>query len=93
MPILPMRCAFLAAGVSGWRTCGAHVSRRGSYQRSFSSRQFTVTLDGETLYIDKELAEALGWREGGPTEGVPLRLSGWSPHYFAITQKGTDAGE
>ncbi|KAJ3541250.1 hypothetical protein NMY22_g3962 [Coprinellus aureogranulatus] len=49
------------------------------------------TLDGETLYVEQELAEALGWRGGGPTEGVTLRLSGWSPHYFAITQKGTDA--
>ena len=56
------------------------------------ARQFKVTLDGETLYIEQDLAQALGWREGAPTEGIPLRLSGWSPHYFAITQKGTDAG-
>ena len=58
-----------------------------------TARQFKVTLDGQTLYIEKELAEALGWTKDTPTEGVPLRLSGWSPNYFAITQKGTDAGK
>ncbi|TFK17068.1 hypothetical protein FA15DRAFT_605797, partial [Coprinopsis marcescibilis] len=43
-----------------------------------------------TLYINQELAQALGWTEETPTKGVSLRLSGWSPHYFAITRKGTD---
>lgn len=48
-------------------------------------------MEGGALYIGKELAEALGWTPSTPTDGVSLRLSGWSPHYFAITQKGTDA--
>ena len=74
------------------RPLGAYVSIRRDHRLSSSPRQFKVTLDGSTLYIEKELAEALGWNENGPTEGVPLRLSGWGPHYFAITEKGTDAG-
>lgn len=55
-------------------------------------REFKVILDNETLYIDKSLAEALGWKpEIGP-EGVPLTLNGWSPNYFAIARTGTDSG-
>ncbi|TFK17860.1 hypothetical protein FA15DRAFT_555593, partial [Coprinopsis marcescibilis] len=53
-------------------------------------KEFKVVLDGETLYIHQELAQALGWTEEALTKGVSLRLSGWSPHYFAITRKGTD---
>jgi len=59
-------------------------------QHSTAARQFKVTLDG--LYIEKELAQALGWAPGISTDGVSLRLSGWDPHYFAVTQIGTDAG-
>lgn len=66
------------------RTCLAH--------HSTSVRDFKVTLDGDALYIDKDLAEALGWTTGLSTEGLPLRLSGWEPHYFVITRPGTDAG-
>jgi hypothetical protein len=65
---------------------------RRAYHDRAGPRQYKVTLDGDAVYIEQELAEALGWREGALTEGIPLRLSGWSPHYFAITQKGTDAG-
>lgn len=68
--------------------------------RSFSSvsprtsphtRHFQVVLDGETLYVEKPLAEALGWSEDSG-HSIPLRLSGWDPTFFAITQVGTDAG-
>ncbi|PPQ80992.1 hypothetical protein CVT26_003612 [Gymnopilus dilepis] len=52
---------------------------------------FKATLDGNTLYISQDAAKALGWTESTPLDGVSLRLSGWGPHYFAITQKGTDA--
>lgn len=55
-------------------------------------REFKVVLDGQTLYVEKPLAEALGWHPGTGTEGVPLRLSGWEPKFFAITPKGTDVG-
>ena len=61
-------------------------------QHSTFAREFKVTLDGQTLYVEKELAQALGWAPGISTDGVSLRLSGWDPHYFAITQTGTDAG-
>jgi hypothetical protein len=72
----------------------ASTSRFGLIARhSTSTRDFKVTLEGETLYIDKELAEALGWTPGLSTEGLPLRLSGWEPRYFAVTRPGTDAGQ
>ena len=68
------------------------------YRRALSSsavsrvRQFTVVLDGQTLYVEKPLAEALGWTPGKNTEGVSLRLSGWEPKFFAITPTDTDFG-
>ncbi|KAH6913305.1 hypothetical protein BKA70DRAFT_1397346 [Coprinopsis sp. MPI-PUGE-AT-0042] len=92
---LPLR--FNSGAISTFRrlmsrsSCNGMLSRRANHQQASAPRQFKVTLDGETLYIEQPLAEALGWREGAPTEGIPLRLSGWSPHYFAITRKGTDA--
>ncbi|PPQ81948.1 hypothetical protein CVT26_004262 [Gymnopilus dilepis] len=58
---------------------------------STTTIHFKATLDGNTLYISPDAAKALGWTESTPIDGVPLRLSGWGPHYFAITQKGTDA--
>ena len=61
-------------------------------QYTDSPKQFKVTLDGGTLYVEQGVAEALGWTQDTPVDGVSLRLSGWGPHYFAITQEGTDAG-
>lgn len=55
-------------------------------------KEFKVTLDGGTLYIERGIAEALGWKSVLAAEGVSLRLSGWAPSYFAITKKYTDAG-
>ena len=49
-------------------------------------------LDGQTLYIEKPLAEALGWNSGTSTGGISLRLSGWEPKFFTITPLDTDAG-
>ncbi|KAG2015149.1 hypothetical protein CC2G_008444 [Coprinopsis cinerea AmutBmut pab1-1] len=69
----------------------SNLPSRSNHQQALPPQHFKVTLDGGTLYIPQEVAEALGWKEGTPTEGVALRLSGWAPHYFAITQKGTDA--
>lgn len=81
------------------RTRGKHIPLlRSSFtlqrcrQYSNSPKHFKVTLDGGTLYIEQGVAEALGWTQDTPVDGVSLRLSGWGPHYFAITQKGTDAG-
>ena len=58
---------------------------------SSNAREFKVVLDNGTLYVDQALAEALGWTPT-QTEGVPLTLSGWEPHYFAIARTGTDSG-
>ena len=55
-------------------------------------QKFTVTLDNEILYIDKELAQALGWKPNQDLDGVPLSLHGWEPGYFTITPKGSDSG-
>ena len=55
-------------------------------------RQFKVVLNGQTLYIDRPLAEALEWNIRASTQGVPLRLSGWEPKFFTITPTDTDAG-
>ncbi|KAF4622349.1 hypothetical protein D9613_009482 [Agrocybe pediades] len=59
--------------------------------RTSAAIQFKATLDGGTLYVEEDVARALGWTEETSPDGVSLRLSGWGPHYFAITQKGTDA--
>ncbi|KAI0662953.1 hypothetical protein C8Q70DRAFT_1050657 [Cubamyces menziesii] len=56
-----------------------------------TAREFKVVLDNGTVYVDQALAEALGWTPDQPTEGVPLTLSGWEPHYFAIARTGTDS--
>ncbi|KAL5532154.1 hypothetical protein ACEPAF_5718 [Sanghuangporus sanghuang] len=58
---------------------------------SSSTREFKVVLDNETLYIDKPLAEALGWTSEAGSGGVNLRLYGWDPKYFVITPSGSDA--
>lgn len=56
-------------------------------------REFKVLLDNETLYVEQELAEALGWKPDVKSEqGVSLTLSGWAPNYFAIARTGTDSG-
>lgn len=60
--------------------------------KSSGPREFKVVLDNETLYVDQQLAEALGWKPGQGIDGVPLTLSGWPPHYFAIARTGTDSG-
>lgn len=57
-----------------------------------SVRQFKVTLDNETLYVEQPLAEALGWNPAQPSQSVTLTLSGWTPRYFAIARSGSDAG-
>ena len=61
---------------------------------SRTPREFKVVLDNDTLYVDQELAEALGWSPSQPqTQGVSLTLSGWAPNYFAIARTGSDSGE
>ncbi|KAI0079155.1 hypothetical protein K474DRAFT_1659451 [Panus rudis PR-1116 ss-1] len=57
---------------------------------SSTAREFKVVLDNDTVYVDQALAEALGWTSE-KTDGVPLTLSGWAPHYFAIARTGSDA--
>ncbi|OBZ65855.1 hypothetical protein A0H81_14099 [Grifola frondosa] len=57
----------------------------------FLPAQFTVVLDNETLYIDQQLAEALGWKPNQKLDGLPLTLSGWAPSYFAIARTGSDS--
>ena len=53
-----------------------------------------MVLDNDTLYVDQELAESLGWRaETNAAEGVPLTLHGWGPHFFAIARTGSDSGK
>lgn len=52
-----------------------------------------MVLENDTLYVNQELAEALGWNtKTGPAEGVPLTLNGWGPHYFVIAQTGSESG-
>ncbi|KAI0668856.1 hypothetical protein C8Q78DRAFT_1043332 [Trametes maxima] len=55
-----------------------------------TAREFKVVLDNGTVYVDQALAEALGWTPQ-QAQGVSLTLSGWQPHYFAITRTGTDS--
>ncbi|TFY79461.1 hypothetical protein EWM64_g4547 [Hericium alpestre] len=57
---------------------------------SSSAKEFKVVLDGDTLYVDQALAEALGWNPG-QMNGVSLTLSGREPHYFAVARSGTDS--
>jgi len=86
------RCAiaaFLRLSATNPRLFAATPRTR---RQQSTSCQHKVTLSGETLYIEQDLAEALGWTPEHTTDGVSLRLSGWGPNYFVITQKGTDAG-
>lgn len=76
-----------------YTTALAHGRRYLSTPHSPLRREFKVVLDNDTLYVEQALAEALGWKAGAVgTESVPLTLSGWSPHYFAIAKTGSDAG-
>lgn len=59
---------------------------------STSVKHFRVTLDHNTLYIEQPLAEALGWKPDAATQGIPLNLTGWAPHYFVIAPSGSEAG-
>ncbi|KAF9473860.1 hypothetical protein BDN70DRAFT_867012 [Pholiota conissans] len=54
-------------------------------------QEIKVLLDHQTLYINQELAEALGWHRSQGTEPVKLSLNGWEPMYFTITPTGTDS--
>lgn len=64
-----------------------------SMQIPSSPKEFTVVLDGETLDVNQKLAKALGWNPDTGVAGVGLNLSGWAPHYFAVTRAGTDSGK
>jgi hypothetical protein len=75
-----------------FRNACASRGRRLSSTATSQVRQFKVVLDGQTLYMEKPLAEALGWNPETGTEGVSLRLSGWEPNFFSITPTDTDAG-
>ena len=75
-----------------FRTVCAASGRGLSSSTTSKVRQFKVVLDGQTLYIEKPLAEALGWNPATGAKGVSLRLSGWDPTFFAITPTGTDFG-
>ncbi|KAH7919892.1 hypothetical protein BV22DRAFT_1022189 [Leucogyrophana mollusca] len=57
-----------------------------------SPSEHRVVLDHQTLYVDRALAEALGWKpEKGSDAGVQLSLSGWGPTYFAIAPAGSES--
>lgn len=79
------------------RQCGSNVKRRFQSNKSTSIHpsptEHKVVHDGRTLYIEQDLAEALGWTpEQGP-EGLRLTLHGWAPSYFSVTPQGSDSGE
>lgn len=68
-----------------------------SFARAYSEaslfpqpKEYKVILDNQTLYIDQDLAKALGWKSTG--EPMKLTLRGWEPTYFTITPTGTDSG-
>ena len=70
-----------------FRHLSAFPGRALSSSTTSQVRQFKVVLDGQTVYIEKPLAEALGWKPGTSAEGVSLPLSGWEPKFFAITRR------
>ncbi|KAI0272414.1 hypothetical protein BC834DRAFT_856620 [Gloeopeniophorella convolvens] len=53
---------------------------------TFRSLAHSKAISTSAREFKQPVAEALGW-ESGAAEGVSLTLSGWAPHYFAITQK------
>ena len=57
-----------------------------------SPQEHKVLLDNGTMYIKKELSEALGWKPEHGVDGLRLSLHGWEPSYFTITQSGTMGG-
>lgn len=54
----------------------------------FPSTKHKVLLDGQTLYINKDLAEAIGWKPYIALDGLKLLLHGWEPSFFTITVSG-----
>ncbi|KAJ6585134.1 hypothetical protein B0H19DRAFT_412783 [Mycena capillaripes] len=50
-----------------------------------------VVVDNQTIYITREIAEALGWKPNQGFEGVQLTLHGWEPSFFTITPTGSDS--
>lgn len=51
-----------------------------------------MLLDGQTLYINEDVARALGWTPETGSAGVQLTLRGWSPTFFAVTKTGSEEG-
>jgi hypothetical protein len=72
----------------------AHARFMASSSTLHSPSEHRVILDNKTLYVDKSLAEALGWKsEHGSDAGIELSLSGWGPTYFVIAPAGSESGE
>lgn len=70
------------------RRCQTNVARSAD---TAAPKDYKVVLDNGTLYIDQDLAEALGW-DSEQRNGVSLKLHGWAPTYFTITQTGSESG-
>lgn len=87
-----MLSARVAARFAQRRMGAVRAQPESTLSRSPTAKEFKVVLDNGTLYVDQAVDEALGWTADKST-GTSLTLSGWAPHYFAITQSGTDSGK
>ncbi|KAJ7091234.1 hypothetical protein C8R44DRAFT_416209 [Mycena epipterygia] len=58
---------------------------------STTATKHEVFLDNQTMYITREMAEALGWKPNQGLEGVQLTLHGWEPSFFTISPTGSDS--
>ncbi|KAH8834737.1 hypothetical protein DL96DRAFT_1519403 [Flagelloscypha sp. PMI_526] len=67
-----------------------HLKARLNIRALSTASEHKVVLDGKTLYIPEALAVALGWKPGHETDGTKLILHGWAPHFFSITQQGSE---
>ncbi|KAL0961217.1 hypothetical protein HGRIS_006184 [Hohenbuehelia grisea] len=50
-----------------------------------------VVCDGQTLYLNQEIMQALGWPNEPGVEGLSLSLHRWDPNYIAVTVRGSDS--
>ncbi|KAJ7675683.1 hypothetical protein DFH06DRAFT_664741 [Mycena polygramma] len=68
-----------------------HARNQFSSSLAVGAKKHEVVLDNQTLFLTREVAEALGWKPDQGPEGVQLTLHGWEPDFFTITPTGSDS--
>ncbi|RDB25720.1 hypothetical protein Hypma_006648 [Hypsizygus marmoreus] len=71
---------------------GLNPSRLVGQNSTVTPTEHKVLLGGQTVYIGREIALALGWRpDQERSASISLTLNGWNPSYFTIAPTGSDS--